>query len=137
MEYIPNYTRTVLTGTLLSCLLLGCSAPAPQKSTNASAAAAGQTTSSYDQFAGYNPELTTAARRAVKLSRPAIAENLFLAQYERTPNPAALYQIFLVYIDSHNSARDSDKAHFYLDKLNKEWPQAEETGKANRAFSGQ
>lgn len=124
--------RLLTAGLLVGAV--GCAAPGPEQQGGQYRPKSRQQ-SVYDQFEGYNPELSGASKRAVKLARPAIAENLYLGRYQREPGPMPLYQIFLVYIDQHNDARDLKKARFYLEKLNNEWPNSMEVGKAKKHFS--
>lgn len=90
-------------------------------------------------YPGDNQDLSVQSKRAIMLGRPELAEDTYLAVYNnewgrKQFGSESIYQIFLVYIDRHNSARDLIKAKFYLDKMNDEWPEYEQTQKAQLLY---
>jgi hypothetical protein len=93
------------------------------------------------QYPGDNPDLSMASKRAIVLGQPELAETPYLAMYKsdagKKSGAIALYQIFLVYIDKYNSAKDVTKSKVYLDKLVAEWPESIEAKKAQEIYAAQ
>ena len=87
------------------------------------------------EYPGNEPDLSDASKRAIVLGKPELAERPYLTAYNseygrRQFGVESLYQIFLVYIDPHNSARDIGIAKRYLDQMVSEWPNESQTLKA-------
>jgi len=93
------------------------------------------------QYQGNLLDLSDASKRAIVLGKPEIAEGPMMLAYNselgrKLFGATSLYQIFLVYIDPVNVARDTNKAKWYLDKLESEFPDSEEATKANAVYAG-
>lgn len=91
------------------------------------------------QYRGNNLDLTIPSKRAIVLGQPELAEQPYLAAYNsefgrKELGAESLYQIFLVYIDASNKARNTSKAKFYLDKMIAEWPEEIQTRKAQAVY---
>ncbi|MHB8746436.1 MAG: hypothetical protein ACYC7I_07885 [Gammaproteobacteria bacterium] len=80
------------------------------------------------------------SKRAIALGKPELAEKPYMTAYNseygrKQFGVDSLYQIFLVYVDQHNPARNLDKAKYYLDKMVSEWPEAQQTKKAKELYA--
>lgn len=91
------------------------------------------------KYQGVNTDLSVPSKRAIVLGQPELAEKPYLVAYNNKNfreqyGQDSLYQIFLVYIEPTNSARNLSKAKYYLDKMVEEWPDGEQTKKARHTY---
>lgn len=92
------------------------------------------------QYQGNNQDLSVMSKRAIVLGRPELAENPYMKAYSseygrKQFGVESIYQIFLVYIDQSNPARNPQKAKYYLDKMLLEWPNSEQTKKSIEIYA--
>ena len=90
-----------------------------------------------------NTELSVFSKYAIMKGQPYVAESVNMKAYKAYKDvqnrqmfvKSSLYQIFLVFIDKHNKERDIDKSKYYLDKLEREFPNSEEAVKAREIYA--
>lgn len=124
---------------IVCVFLVSCASTKPEKQT-----ALQQTFEQWSaiaaQYRGTNTDLSKPSKRAIVLGKPELAEKPYLSAYNsefgrKQFGVESLYQIFLVYIDQSNPARDLLKAKKYLDQMKVEWPKSDQTKKAESIYA--